>query len=271
MSNSILSGFMAACAVVCGPHVTQAQNLQHYVMATAGASSHNIAGFVIDFTVGEPVTNVAAPSTGITLHTPACTQGFEQPLMANDFPQVALLQFMGRPEKGYILLEWTTVHESDNDFFYIERSIDGIVFGVIGRVPSKATGGASMALAYGFTDLQPANGNNYYRLRQVSKNGAISYSNTIVIPFNLPVWNVHVWPNPVRNQLQLKLYTDRPGNYALRLVNMMGQVMMIQHITASLGYNTYTLNTAWLKAGIYILFFHDNTHNDHHQIKILKD
>jgi hypothetical protein len=250
----------------------QAQSVQQNAISTGGGSSNSIKGYIIDFTIGESVIKEASATRVMTAYTPVCTQGFQQSFTSKDFPQIAILEFSGTAKKTYVLLEWTTVHETDNDVFYVEHSTDGIVFTAIGQVLTKAPGGNSvLPLEYHHTHLQPVNGNNYYRLRQISKKGSISYSNTILISLSLPVWSVHAWPNPVKNRLQLTLYTDRPANYELRVVNMLGQVAMIQRITSIQGYNNYILNTIALKPGMYILFIHDQTRNTNQPIKIIKE
>lgn len=249
-----------------------AQSLNQSVIATSGGSSDKISGYHFDFTIGEPVIKTGSPSSLITSSAMTCTQGFQQPLIVKDFP-AAGVTLLGIPKSTYILLEWTTNFETDNAVFYVEHSTNGTDYTVIGQVATKAPGGnSSSPIQYQYTDLQPVNGNNYYRLRQVSKNNFVNYSNTILIPFSLTTWNVHAYPNPVKNTVHLKLYTSQKGNYVLRLVNMMGQVTIIQRITAEQGYNDFTVNMGLLKAGMYVLFIHDQTHNDHQQtIKLIKE
>jgi hypothetical protein len=272
ITSSFYRYLLLAGLVVCCYQNTYAQTLQQNAIATAGGSSNSIKGYIIDFTIGESVIKEASAAPVITAYTPVCTQGFQQSFTSKDFPQAALLRFTGTNKKSYVSLEWTTVRETDNDVFYVEHSTDGILFTVIGQVPTRAPGGSSVSpLEYHHTHLQPVNGNNYYRLRQVNKKGSISYSNTINISFSLPVWSAHAWPNPVKNRLLLTLYTDRPANYELRVVNMLGQVAMIQRITSIQGYNNYTLNTIALKPGMYILFIHDQTRNVNQPIKIIKE
>lgn len=251
---------------------TSAQSLKQSVIASGGSSSDKINGYTIDFTIGEPVIKTGSPSPVITSLSITCTQGFQQPLIAKDFPAVTFT-LQGTPKSTYIQLEWTTNLETDNSVFYVEHSANGIDFTVIAQVVTKAPGGNSTTpIQYQYTDLQPVNGNNYYRLRQVNKNNLVNYSNTVIIPFSLPKWNVHAYPNPVKNIVHLKLYTSQKGNYVLRLVNMMGQVTIIQRITAEQGYNDFTVNMGLLKTGMYVLFIHDHTHDDHqHAIKLIKE
>jgi hypothetical protein len=67
-------------------------------------------------------------------------------------------------------LNWTTERESGSDYFIIERSKDAGAFEAIGKV--SASGTTQHSVNYKFTDNAPMRGVNYYRLRQVDKNGA---------------------------------------------------------------------------------------------------
>lgn len=73
-----------------------------------------------------------------------------------------------------VLLEWTTASEENNDYFTIERSIDGVRWVAIGTV--KGFGTTSVAHDYSFEDLKPVAGISYYRLKQTDYNGAYTYS-----------------------------------------------------------------------------------------------
>lgn len=241
------------------------QSVKQSVIATGGGSSDKISGYTIDFTIGEPVITTGSALPVVTPMLMACTQGFQQPLIAKDFP-TASFNLQGTAQRSSILLEWATSQEIDNDYFFVEKSQNGFTYTVIGQVASKASGGNSSSdIHYQFTDLQPLTGNNYYRLRQVSKNNLINYSNTAIIPFVLSDWSLHAYPNPVRNIVNLKIYTSQKEQYVLRLVNMLGQTVLVQSITAEQGYNDFTINMSLLRKGMYVLLVHNQA------IKLLKE
>jgi hypothetical protein len=241
------------------------QSVKQMVIASGGGTSDKISGHTIDFTIGETVITTGSAFPVITSSLMACTQGFQQPLIAKDFP-IASFTLQGAAQKSSILLEWTTSREVDNAFFFVEKSQNGYTYTVIGQVATKAPGGNSNGdILYQFTDLQPSSGNNYYRLRQVSKNNLINYSNTAIIPFALSDWSVHAYPNPVRNIVNLKIYTSQKEQYVLRMVNMLGQTVLVQPVTAEQGYNDFTINMSLLRKGIYVLLVHNQA------IKLLKE
>lgn len=94
---------------------------------------------------------------------------------------VELLSFNGAVQNSNIKLSWATASESDNDKFVVERSLDGKAFSAIGEV--KGNGNSSTRINYTFTDTAPANGTNYYRLRQVDFDGTEDFSKVVAVHY----------------------------------------------------------------------------------------
>jgi hypothetical protein len=72
-----------------------------------------------------------------------------------------------------------TAGETNSARFDIQRSSDGTNYSTIGSV--NAAGNSSGNLNYDFTDPNPTQGNNFYRLKQVDLDGGTEYSNIVVI------------------------------------------------------------------------------------------
>lgn len=97
------------------------------------------------------------------------------------------------------LLTWTTQQESNNSGFSIERSTNSKDWYNIGFVTSLAENGNShSALDYSFTDKQVLNGKNYYRLKIVSLQGEIEYSEVRILQFDNNR-KINVYPNPTKD------------------------------------------------------------------------
>lgn len=73
-----------------------------------------------------------------------------------------------------ISLDWITAQEAQNDFFVVERSIDGISFERLGKVYSQ--GDSQTPQIYQYLDALPLSGEIIYRLRQVDHDGLSSLS-----------------------------------------------------------------------------------------------
>lgn len=103
-----------------------------------------------------------------------CSEGIVLP--------VELISFYGQEENNQIILFWSTLTEINNDYFSIEKSLDGIYFSEIGQVPG--TGNTNTLRNYSFPDNFPDKGVNYYCLKQVDYNGEYKYSQIISVNMN---------------------------------------------------------------------------------------
>ena len=79
---------------------------------------------------------------------------------------VSLISFTGENIDDRNVLNWVTVSEYNNNYFTIERSIDGVYFESIGTVKALNTG-----TMYEFEDVGFKNTVNYYKLLQTDLNG----------------------------------------------------------------------------------------------------
>lgn len=123
---------------------------------------------------------------------------------------VNLISFnLKQQSSGSVMINWETASESNNDYFVIERSSDGKSFSKIGAVVRSLGNGAS----YSFTDEQPQSGANYYRLRQVDKDGSSTDLATRMV--NVTLKSDHgfeVYPNPVISNIIRFNMPDAPLN-----------------------------------------------------------
>ncbi len=95
---------------------------------------------------------------------------------------IELTEFTAKQVQGGTAIHWGTASESDNAFFSLERSEDGINFREIHR--EKGAGTSNEVKSYQFIDGKPINGMSYYRLRQVDNNGSENFSKVISIHGN---------------------------------------------------------------------------------------
>ncbi len=88
-----------------------------------------------------------------------------------------LSEFYGIERNGSNFLYWSTLSESNSNYFDVERSSDSRSFRPVGRIP--AAGVSSSKRNYTFTDNSPAIGINYYRLALVDNNSKTDFSKII--------------------------------------------------------------------------------------------
>lgn len=102
------------------------------------------------------------------------------------------------------LLNWKTASEINAAYYVIERSEDAVNFHSIGRV--EATGNSSSAVEYFFTDNNPVTGYNYYRLRQVDRDGRYIFTPARLVQFDVTGSGmVTYYPNPTNGILHIEL------------------------------------------------------------------
>ncbi|MCX6295990.1 MAG: hypothetical protein NTX97_07980, partial [Bacteroidetes bacterium] len=119
---------------------------------------------------------------------------FSGPTSVNPLP-IELLSFTGYSLANGNQLNWVTATETNNDFFDLERSSDGIEFYKIATI--DGAGNSTSIKNYEYYDANPLDGLNYYRLKQVDFNGDFFYSNIISIDKSI-IENtfIQVFPNP---------------------------------------------------------------------------
>ncbi|MFL5729288.1 MAG: glycosyl hydrolase [Cytophagaceae bacterium] len=100
-----------------------------------------------------------------------------------------------------VKLRWQTASEKDNQEFIIERSMDGIQFEAIGRVPGNNTTGQPHD--YYFDDLYAPAAEVYYRLKQVDVDGSFTYSTVRSVNLRENS-SIIIYPNPVEDQLNIQ-------------------------------------------------------------------
>jgi hypothetical protein len=86
---------------------------------------------------------------------------------------INLLSFSAQNCDNQICLSWTTLTESNNDYFSIEKTKDDISYEQVGII--KGSGNSSSIRHYSFKDEKPYDGISYYRLKQTDFNGDFVY------------------------------------------------------------------------------------------------
>lgn len=108
---------------------------------------------------------------------------------------VELVSFIGEFENGTVVLKWKTSSELNNERFILERSVNGIDFVALYAVEGAGT--TSVPQEYSYTDQQPINGINYYRLKQIDFDQTATYSRIISVEAtDQPGPPITIFPNP---------------------------------------------------------------------------
>ena len=146
---------------------------------------------------------------------------------------------------GKVLVKWSTSQEFNNSYFIVEHSIDGRSFSQAGVVSSSNLAQGSQ---YQFADAGYKMGKNFYRIKQVDKDGKFSYSAIATVLISVK-GNINIYPNPADARLVINAANLLQGMHSIRIINTMGQPVFIQSFNSS-NYSTNVDIVRW-PAGIY--------------------
>jgi hypothetical protein len=155
---------------------------------------------------------------------------------------VELNVFNAKIDVNQVQLHWQTASEINNHGFEIERSFDGENWENVGFV--RGNGTTTDLSNYDFNDKKPLIGLNYYRLKQIDFDEQFEYSNTLVVKNITKEKLLMVFPNPVKNELNIE-----NGEGQATIYNLLGQSVM--QLTIENG--QWTMNVSDLVEGQYIL------------------
>jgi photosystem II stability/assembly factor-like uncharacterized protein len=145
---------------------------------------------------------------------------WEVDLITSPLP-VEIISFTGHFNKTANAndLAWTTASETNNHYFEIMKSINGVDFFSIGKVNSS--GNSSGNSDYSYQDLDPSAGNNFYRLKQVDLDGRTKNSGIIKIEVKKNATDLNIYPNPSTSKISIE-YADGFDNVRMDFINMLG-------------------------------------------------
>ncbi len=162
---------------------------------------------------------------------------------------IELLSFTGKNQGTTNLLEWTSATEINNDYYTLERSIDGLNFETLDIV--DGAGNSTTALNYSLVDVHPHK-LTYYRLKQTDFDGAFTYSQTIAIAVS-GIDIITIYPNPMVDNFQFLISSSDDTNVKLFVTDVLGRTVLEKNIFVVQGLNTNTLDVSTLSNGTYML------------------
>jgi hypothetical protein len=165
---------------------------------------------------------------------------------------VVLLEFKGVMKNGYNELYWKTASETNNHYFTVERSQNGIDFESIGVV--LGAGNSNQLLSYMFSDDAPAQDINYYRLKQTDFDGNSSYSETICLRSHDQTGaSIVINGNPADESLHLTINTIQDTEALITITDLVGRICHQSSLSLTQGNNDMRLVIDHLPNGFYVL------------------
>ena len=149
-----------------------------------------------------------------------------------------------------VLVKWETVTESNTSHFIVQRSTAiNTTADSIGNIIAKEN--STVLSNYLWVDKYPSKGINYYRLKQVDKDGKSALSTVILVRYETGKEPILVYPNPVREKLVLELTNDMQGQIVVKIIDLKGNILYSQFkkITS----RQLNINVSALPAGVYFI------------------
>ncbi|MCB9173632.1 MAG: T9SS type A sorting domain-containing protein [Flavobacteriales bacterium] len=194
----------------------------------------------------------------------ACTFSFQ----LNNAPvlPIKLLDFSAEYLDKKVQLDWITETEINNDFFTVERSIDGVIFETVSII--KGAGNSNNRLTYSSKDLKPKKGTSYYRLKQTDYDGKYSYSSIESVIIKDRFEGFSVFPNPVTGNGYLAFNSSVEDTKTIVIYDISGRLVYEQLFNIQKGNNKLTLETQNLTQGMYFIKM---INEDGVNLKFIKD
>jgi cytochrome c peroxidase len=178
---------------------------------------------------------------------------------SNPFPApivpIELINFSGKLINNKIILEWQTASEINNDYFTIEKSLDGNSWEDIGQI--KGAENAKSIQNYTFNDLNIINSRQYYRLKQTDFNKKFTYSKIISVELNtINSLKINVFPNPTTHEITINFDNlALNNNTELQLINSIGQIVFAKNKLIN---NSEIINLSAFPNGQYFILIKSN-------------
>ena len=151
-------------------------------------------------------------------------------------------------------LSWSTVSESNNELFVIEKSYDGENFFTLTDV--LGSGNSSTVKRYVYSDDDNAGQSPYYRLIQVDNDGTETMFQTVFAGCSEEVKQdaeLQVFPNPFRNELSLSLFNITEPDVLIEVTDYTGRVVFVREMSVPHSDCHFVIKDMNLDSGLYLL------------------
>jgi hypothetical protein len=161
---------------------------------------------------------------------------------------VSLVNFSGSRNGTNVTLQWTTNFENNNTGFEIQRSAGNGAYETVGFVATKAANGnSSTPLGYQFREVNTANGNTWYRIVQVDKDGTRTVTPVRGVRGLEEISKMTVYPNPGTSG-NINVLFGSSATRDIMITDLLGKVVKQWN-----GFRDDNMVIGGLRTGVYML------------------
>jgi hypothetical protein len=172
---------------------------------------------------------------------------------------IELARFVGQCKDGGVEISWTTYTETNNDFFTLERSKNGVDFEVVDVI--AGAGNSNSPITYKVLDLESYGGTSYYRLKNTDTYGKEEYSQVIAVTCGTELTDfTFINAYEIDNtDLLVEFTASENERYTVTLFDASGRIVYNHNSKAMDGMNKVRLPVGNLAHGIYIINLQNDT------------
>jgi hypothetical protein len=204
------------------------------------ATSQNILGLL----PSGIISSIVLSTQDVTMNvTDIC--GFVLPIQLQSFDA-------GCSPENKVKLNWTTASESNSKEFIVEKlNKEGNSYFKIGTV--AAAGNSNVSKQYHFTDINPINGKQFYRLKMVDRDGSFKYSDIELADCSSnQYYEFSISPVPAATETWIRYAGTESQNITVDIYDAAGKLM--KHQTAFINAsNPVRITLQEFSAGLYFL------------------
>ncbi len=188
-----------------------------------------------------------------------CSQSSSLPLVECIKTSIDLLTFSGEVLSEGNLISWTTSSETENDYFTVERSKDGIsnwseVLTVDGA------GNSSLAINYAKLDASAPNGTSFYRLKETNFQGVTRVASDVIsLTRGVQSYSfTNVYPVPTSDVVNVRFASVKETSVTVKVYDIAGKLVTTKNVVAQASSdNSFSLDIRGYAAGTYYMSLTD--------------
>ena len=178
---------------------------------------------------------------------------FNTPFIVGNHGAILPIDFFiackAQKKQNSTVINWDVATEENVSRYEIEKAIDNnnfVTIAVVTRSDNK--------LSYSYTDNNMDGGTTIYRIKVVTLDGRIRYSNTVAVLFNTKSFLItSVTPNPLQNNTKLTISSPENTSVRMILYDAQGRVVRQWQQSISDGTNVISFDATELQRGVYFL------------------
>jgi hypothetical protein len=157
---------------------------------------------------------------------------------------MTLVSFYSSQQNQEVVLYWKTANEANIHSFVVESGRDGNDWQTLDMIPSMAA--SENGYSYSFIDRTNQNGDRYYRLKILDRDGNYVYSKILLVGSG-QTGTVSITPTMAYSSINVNLPASAPARVSI--FNSSGQLVK----TVVTGTETFDVDVSGLKRGAYFL------------------